>query len=62
MTAEWNMSLERYKLLCHKTTCVCCTVLSTASQERSLYVDDRAGLLFSKLITGRESGVLGERG
>ncbi len=55
------MSHERYKLLCHKITCVCCTLLSTAT-ERSVYVDDLLDDYLFKLIAGRESGVLGERG
>ncbi len=37
MIAEWHVSHERYKLLCHKITCVRCTLLPTAT-ERSLYV------------------------
>ncbi len=56
-----NMSHERYKLLCHKITCVRCTLLFTAT-ERSLYADDLLDDYLFKLIAGRESGVLGERG
>ncbi len=36
-TAEWNMSHERHKLLCHKIICVPCTLMPTAA-EWSLYV------------------------
>ncbi len=54
------MSHERYKLLCHKTNCVCCTPLPTAKSDLCV-LDDLAYCLF-KLIAGRESGVLGERG
>ncbi len=55
-----NVSGEHYKLLCHKISCVCCTLLPTATQ-RSVYADDLLHHL-SKSNAERESRVLGKRG
>ncbi len=48
MIAELNLSHERYKLLCHKITCV---ALSTAA-ERSLCADDLLDYYLFKLMQG----------